>query len=166
MLDQRRPKDSLVDLAWTRASSHSDWDIGKCNEDRTLTRMTSGRMRCIHGKMEQYERGFVDVRIAGCKGKLHIGLAPQLDGQMIVGRDWPPLYEVLEEVRAEEIKRKRQPHRDGWIAEEDSASSGENGWVSFGTGAEGGYFRTAQEEDDELWKIRETEVARVEEETI
>lgn len=56
------------------------------------------RMHCIHGEAEQFERGFVGVRIANHKGKLHVRFAPQLDCQMIVGRDWPPLHEVLEEV--------------------------------------------------------------------
>lgn len=57
--------------------------------------------------MELYKRGFGDTRITGHKGKLCIGLAPQLDGRMIMGRDWLSLYEVLEEVRAEEIRHKR-----------------------------------------------------------
>lgn len=66
-------------------------------------------MHCIDGKTDQYERGFVNVRVAGRKGRLRIGLAPQLDGQLIVGRDWPPLYEVLEEVHMEELRHGRWP---------------------------------------------------------
>lgn len=51
-------------------------------------------MHCIHGEAEQYERGFIEVRIANHKGKLQVGFALQLDSKMIVGQDWSPLYEV------------------------------------------------------------------------
>ncbi|KYO29838.1 hypothetical protein Y1Q_0023181 [Alligator mississippiensis] len=124
------------------------------------------RMPCIHGEMEQYERDFVDMRIAGCKGKLHIGLAPQLDGQMIVVGDCPPLYEVLEEVCAEDMKHRRWPCGEGWIAEGDSAASNEEEWVSLRTGTKCMHFWMAQEQDDELWRIRQMEAAWVKEETV
>ncbi|KYO46039.1 hypothetical protein Y1Q_0021621 [Alligator mississippiensis] len=123
-------------------------------------------MRCIHGQREQYERGYVDVKITSCKGRLRTGLTPKLDGQMIVGRDWPPLYEVLEEVWMEDLRHGRWPRGEGWIAEEDSDLSNKEERVSLETSAEDMHFRTAQEKDSELQRIQETEVAWVEEETI
>lgn len=47
------------------------------------------RICCIHGEADQYERSYVDLRIANQKGKMSVGFAPKLDGQMIVGWDWP-----------------------------------------------------------------------------
>lgn len=45
------------------------------------------RMRCIHGEVGQYERGYVDLRIAKQRGRMRIGFVPKLDSQMIMGRD-------------------------------------------------------------------------------
>lgn len=58
------------------------------------------------------------------------------------------------------------PHGEVWIAEEDSVSSDKEEWLSLWAGTEGTHFRMAQEEDNELQSIRETEVAQVEEEII
>lgn len=98
------------------------------------------------------------MKIADCKGKLQVGFAPHLDGLMIVGRDCSLLYEVLEEVRTEELRCKGRPRGEGWIAEEELASSGDEEWINVRSGTEGQQFQIAQE-DDELQEIRETQVA-------
>lgn len=49
------------------------------------------RMRCIHGGADQYKRGYVDVQIANWTGRMKVGFAPDLDGEMIIGWDCPLL---------------------------------------------------------------------------
>lgn len=67
------------------------------------------RMRCIHGREEQYQRGYVDMKVAKRTGKMRVGFTLELDGEMIIGRDWTPLYDVLEEVKQAELERKGWP---------------------------------------------------------
>lgn len=54
---------------------------------------------CIHGGVEQYQRGYVDIKVATRIGLMRGRYTLELDGKMIIGRDWPPLYNVLEEVK-------------------------------------------------------------------
>lgn len=121
-------------------------------------------MWCIHGEADQYDRGYVNVRIANRRGRMRVGLAPELDSQMIVGWDWSPLYEVLEEVHRDELRWKGWPRLEGWVAKEEASSSGEQGLVNLGAGAMGPQFRMAQEADEEFLRIREEEVAHIKDE--
>lgn len=48
---------------------------------------------------------------------------------MIVSRDWPFLYEVLDQVKEEESTRggKGRPRAEGWIGEEFTTTSRDDG---------------------------------------
>lgn len=56
------------------------------------------QLRCIHRGVDQYERGFLQLKVANHEGCMQVGVATDLNYEMIIGRDWPPLYDVLEEV--------------------------------------------------------------------
>lgn len=71
-------------------------------------------------------------------------------------------YEVLEEVQRDELRRKGWPWVEGWIAEEQAISSGEDDWISLRMGARGPQFQTAQGKDKEFQMIREEEVGHIE----
>lgn len=88
-------------------------------------------------------KGFCGCKDHQCKGKLLVGFVQELDVQMIMGRDWPPLYEVLEEVQRDELRHKGRPRVEGWIAEREATSLGEDDWISLRTGARGHQFQTA-----------------------
>lgn len=104
---------------------------------------------------------YINVRIANWRGRMWVGFASELDGQMIIGQDWPHLYEVLEEVCRDKLRRKGWPKVEGWVAEEEALSLGEEDLMNLGTGAMGPQFRTAQKEDKEFLMIWEEEVAHV-----
>lgn len=53
----------------------------------------------IHGRTDQYERGLVEMRVASRAGWMKVELMPELYGEMKIGCDWPPLYDVLNEVK-------------------------------------------------------------------
>lgn len=48
------------------------------------------RLWCIHGGANQYERGYIDIKVANRKGCMKVGSAPELDREIIICRDWPP----------------------------------------------------------------------------
>lgn len=58
---------------------------------------------------------------------MRVGLAPVLDGDMIIGRYCPLLYEVLDQVKKEEIECKGWPLSEGWTGEEIVTTSRDDG---------------------------------------
>lgn len=49
------------------------------------------------------------ARIDNRAGRMKVGFVPELNGEMIVGSDWPPLYDVLNEVNRQNWKEKGWP---------------------------------------------------------
>lgn len=68
------------------------------------------------------------------------------------------MNEVLKKVHKEEkagprLRRKGWPKVEGWIAEEETSSSGEDDLVNLGVEVLGHQFQTAKEEGEEFVKI-------------
>lgn len=49
------------------------------------------------------------------QGKLRVGVAQKLACKMIIGRDWPHLYKVLDRVKEAEVGYRQIQNEEGWL---------------------------------------------------
>lgn len=61
------------------------------------TRVNSIKMLCLNGQISTYPRQRVQVTIQGVTTEMSVGITVDLPCQMILVRDWPEIYEVLED---------------------------------------------------------------------
>lgn len=107
------------------------------------------------------------MKVANRQGQMKVDLAPCLACEMVIGQDWPPLYNVLEQVRAAEWEHKRQPIIDWWLGEVGEGLSEEMEEIVDLEGVVNRLqFREVQEEEEECHRIHEQEVAWIEEEEV
>ncbi|KYO24687.1 hypothetical protein Y1Q_0017786 [Alligator mississippiensis] len=71
---------------------------------------------------------------------------------MRLGRDWTPLYDILEQVRDVELARKKMGASEGWLGEEEADPTNMEGSISIDLNriASSRQFREAQSNDPEL----------------
>lgn len=91
------------------------------------------------------------------QSELLVGVAPCLACEMLLGHDWPLIYDVLERVQDAEVKRWQLKGCEGWLGElkggrETEGSTEETDLHEMMSGPQ---FREAQEEDEELWAIKD-----------
>lgn len=106
------------------------------------------------------------MRIGNQKGRMKVGFAPDLYGEMILRRDWPPLCEVLEEVHRAELERKGWLKVEGWVDKEETSSLDEEALANLWIGTIGLQFKTAQEDEEEFLRIQEEEVASIQDQVL
>lgn len=120
-------------------------------------------MRCIRGGSNQYEWVFLQMKVANHQGCIWVGLAPDLNCAMIIGWDWPPVYEGLDQVKRSEEEQKGWPIREGWIGKEDIAPPTDKEWLLDLEGiASSLQFKMAHDEEEEFIRIWEQEVSWIE----
>ncbi|KYO38188.1 hypothetical protein Y1Q_0007296 [Alligator mississippiensis] len=76
---------------------------------------------------------------------------------MLLGRDWTPIYDVLDRVRDTEVAHKKIQDRVGWLGEieENKGSADEADELDLSDLTSSLLFREAQEEDPEIGALRE-----------
>uniref|UniRef100_A0A7M4EFE9 CCHC-type domain-containing protein n=1 Tax=Crocodylus porosus TaxID=8502 RepID=A0A7M4EFE9_CROPO len=107
------------------------------------------RVACLHGETQALHRARVRVHVMEFRDEILVGVAPKLACDMLLGRDWAPLYDVLERVRDLETAWRAQWVQDEWFSE----AEGEEPLVDWQDIASGPQFRQGQEEDPELHEL-------------
>ncbi|XP_059582206.1 uncharacterized protein LOC132243291 [Alligator mississippiensis] len=86
------------------------------------------------------------------QGELLVGVVPKLACDMLLGRDWTPLYNILERVRDVELARKKMGASEGWLGKEEADPTNMEGSINIDLNriASSRQFREAQSDDPEL----------------
>ncbi|KYO42845.1 hypothetical protein Y1Q_0016084 [Alligator mississippiensis] len=72
--------------------------------------------------------------------------------EMLLGRDWTPVYDVLDRVRDMEVARMKIQNQEGWVGEieENEGSADETDELDLNDFTSSLQFREAQEEDQKI----------------
>lgn len=119
-------------------------------------RATPVRVSCLHGETQQIQQQWVSLQGMEHQGELLVGLAPRLACEMLLGREWPPLYDTLERVRDRETAKRELRNREGWVGESEERveSDGDPKMVDLQAVASSCQFKKAQEEEEGLQKLQ------------
>lgn len=62
------------------------------------------RLTCVHGEAAHCERKLMPIRVMEVRGELRMGIAPKHACEVVLGCDWPPIYQVINQVRKAEME--------------------------------------------------------------
>lgn len=119
-------------------------------------------MTCIYRDKTIYKRCYLPIQIIDYHGEMKVRLAPSLACDMVFGRNWFPIYDVLEWVRETKMKYQHLRYNEVWLGEDKTPVPEEQDeGFDIRRVASSTHFQQAQRDNSDLRKIFENEVCRM-----